>query len=547
MFKSIRWTFLSWLALLLCLVVSGYGATLFYLLRRSKLQEIDAELEGAAHVLAERLRGRGPGRPPWMGGPRRPPRLPGDGSGGDERRRSFLDPFERGRDSRNSGSAGSSGEESSAPDESSRMRGRLPRRGGGWYRGAPRRPGFDRSFGELELPESLVRRYGEEGAGAPYFAIWRGDRLIRESNMPAAVPPPAALGTSEVSRVRQREGTLREAIVQGPRETLIVVGRSVHEELAYLNRLVGVLFGAGLGILVLALVGGWFLVKRAIRPLHQISATAESISAANLSRRIDIESTENELGRLAGVLNTTFDRLQEAFEQQARFTADASHELRTPVSVILAQTAMARRRERSAEEYREVIDACFVVGNRMKALVDGLLTLARTDAGDLRLEACEFDLAQLVEDCAGMLESLAAERGVALRLDLQPTTVTGDADRVVQVVSNLLTNAIRYNREGGHVRLTLEERGADAVLTVTDSGVGIPEEDLHRVFDRFYRGDPARSGKCGGAGLGLAISRAVVEAHGGTITCESVRREGSTFTVRLPRNPVESPPNLNSA
>jgi heavy metal sensor kinase len=288
-------------------------------------------------------------------------------------------------------------------------------------------------------------------------------------------------------------------------------------------------------VLAIGLVGGWLLVRRALRPIQAISDAAEHISASSLSRRIDVSSTESELGQLARVLNSTFDRLQAAFEQQAQFTADASHELRTPVSVILAQTGTARRRERTPEEYCQVVDACFSAAERMKVLIEGLLTLARSDSGDLGLEAENFDLKKTVEESVTLLEPFAAERGVVVETELQRVLMEGDPDRLSQVVTNLLSNAIRYNREGGRVGLQLEEDATQALLRFSDTGIGISTDDLPHVFDRFYRVDAARSSTRAGTGLGLAISKAIVEAHGGAVSCESVLDEGSVFTVRLPK------------
>ena len=345
-------------------------------------------------------------------------------------------------------------------------------------------------------------------------------------------------GDSEPSYAQQRDAR-REIVMAGPYRIDVLVGRSIQKELSELRSLAGSVLGTGLAVLLFGVAGGWFIAKRAIRPIQAISSTAESISASDFSRRIDIESTETELGSLATVLNATFDRLQEAFEDQARFTADASHELRTPVAAILAQTAMARRRERSPREYREVIDACYVVARRMKSLVDGLLTLARTDADNLDLRHEEFDLRKTAEECSRMVEAIAVKRGISFEVDLAPVTLSGDPDRISQVITNLLTNAVRYNRKGGRVSVALRDEGADAVLSVSDTGVGIVPDDRARIFDRFYRVDKARSRSVGGSGLGLAISKAIVEAHGGTIACESAPETGTTFAVRLPRRRID--------
>ena len=254
-----------------------------------------------------------------------------------------------------------------------------------------------------------------------------------------------------------------------------------------------------------------------------------------LSRRLQSRSKERELEKLAEVLNRTFDRLQEAFEKQRRFIADASHELRTPVSAILAQMELARRKDRTAAEYREAIESSHSAAKRLRDIVDGLLTLARSNADGLPLEVGEVDLGEIVGECLDLVEPLAAEKTVTIHRELADIGIEGDPLRLAQVVTNLATNAIRYNRPGGEVRVSLREDGTNAVLTVADSGLGIPPEAIPCVFDRFFRVDPARSSREGGIGLGLAIAKAIVDAHGGTIGCTSEADRGSTCTVRLPR------------
>ena len=539
MFRSIRWNFLSWLTLILLVAITGFGASQYYLVQSSRLEEVDAELEGAAHVLVEKLRGRGGWRPPRRGGP-------GGFKQGPDREdwEALVDWMEEsgaglpGR-GRREFSRGRGGER----DRRGRMfrSGRGPVRPGGLEHFSEARR--DRLLSELTLPDSLLRRFGE-GDEAPYYAIWRSrDRVVKQSGAPEGfeLPRAPAGGAAEPFYVGQRDAR-REVVMAGPYGLYVVVGRSIQKELNELRSLAMSLFATGLAILLLGVAGGWFIAGRAIRPIQAISSTAASISASNFSRRIDIENTETELGSLATVLNSTFDRLHEAFQDQARFTADASHELRTPVAAILAQTAMARRRERSPAEYREVIDACYVVAKRMKSLVDGLLTLARTDAENLDLRRTRFDLRKTAAECSSMVEAIAVRRGISFETDLAPVTVSGDPDRLSQVVTNLLTNAVRYNREGGCVSVALDEDGADVVLRVSDTGVGIAPEDQAKIFDRFYRVDKARSRRVGGSGLGLAISRAIVEAHGGTIACESDPETGTTFIVRLPRGPEEDAP-----
>jgi heavy metal sensor kinase len=314
----------------------------------------------------------------------------------------------------------------------------------------------------------------------------------------------------------------------------VLVGRSVAPELADLTRLAWQLLSTGLGVLALGLAGGWVLSRRAVRPIEAMSATAAAISADNLSRRIDLADVDSELGRLGQILNAMFARLEAAFERQVRFTADASHELRTPLSVIHSHAELALARPRSAEDYRAALEASLRAAKRMKGLVDGLLTLARADAGRLEMTRGHLDLGELVQESAALLAPLAAAAGVHVSLAAKPVAVTGDAGRLTQVVTNLLTNAIHYNRAGGSVTVTVESIEGEAVLTVADTGRGIPAADREHLFERFYRVDKARSRELGGSGLGLAICKSIVEAHGGAITFTSEVDRGTTFEVRLP-------------
>jgi heavy metal sensor kinase len=314
----------------------------------------------------------------------------------------------------------------------------------------------------------------------------------------------------------------------------VLVGRSVRRVEGQLAWLAGQLALTGLAVLAVGLVGGFVLSGRAVRPIAAMSSTAAAISASNLNRRIDVKGVDSELGTLAAVLNEMFARLEAAFERQARFTADASHELRTPLSIIQSHAELALSRPRAAAEYQDALDACARASKRMKAIVEGLLTLARADGGKLELRRQPLDLGALVTDAASLLAPLAAEKGVALSVEAPPLAAAGDVTRLTQVVTNLTTNAINYNHPGGRVAVTLAAEGGEAVLSVADDGCGIPEEDRPHIFERFYRVDKARSRELGGSGLGLAICKSIVEGLGGTIGFTTEVNRGTTFVVRLP-------------
>ena len=313
------------------------------------------------------------------------------------------------------------------------------------------------------------------------------------------------------------------------------MGRSIAGDVAALHEKEGMVALVGVAVLAAGLVGGLWFSRRAIRPIEAISATAAEISLSNLSRRIDVTGTETELTGLARTLNQMFDRIESAFSQQVRFTADASHELRTPVAVILSHTELALDKQRPAEELRETIETCRRSALRMRSLIESLLTLARFDSGEVKLESRSFDLSRTVGDCIALVRPLAAQRRIAIQMDLAPSTATGDPDRIAQVVTNLLTNAIRYNHEQGEVNVSLRSLPSEVVLVVSDTGIGIPPEHLAHIFERFYRVDNARSRKDGGVGLGLAICKSIVVAHGGQISVSSHVGRGTKFEVRLPK------------
>jgi heavy metal sensor kinase len=314
----------------------------------------------------------------------------------------------------------------------------------------------------------------------------------------------------------------------------IIVGRNIASELQEFQLMAARLALVGAVILIAGLGVGWWLASRALRPIAAISRTAEEIAGGDLSRRINSSETESELGQLAGVLNSTFARLEAAFVQQKQFTSDAAHELRTPVSVMLTQTQSTLNKERSPAEYRETLEACQRAAQRMRRLIESLLELARFDAGPESLKRMRFDLANPARDCVEMLLPLAGARRIRIQAQLLPAACHGDPERIAQVITNLLTNAINYNQDGGEIQISTQADNGSAFLIIADNGPGISAEHLPRIFDRFYRVDAARTSSQGRSGLGLAISQAIVAAHGGVIEVSSKVGAGTRFTVRLP-------------
>lgn len=481
-FKSIRWRLQIWYGVILIAVLVGFGLTAYEFERARQFRAIDAELQRRNSVLLAGLALRDG---PRQGGPRgeRPP--PEDELDG-------FPPF-------------------GGPPED-----RQPR-------------------GGFRLPAKDAGLFGGMEKNSFYYAIWRrgGQEIQHSTNAPEAISVPAQPNPNSGDIPRQRD-MYRESYHFTPMGECVLTGRSIAIDLAELRKFALLLTGVGSAVLLCGLAGGWFLASRAIRPINDISNTAVKIAQGDLSQRIDVADTENELGRLASVLNSTFARLDASFAQQAQFTADAAHELRTPVSVILAQTQTSLKRERNSTEYRDTVEACQRAAQRMRGLLESLLELARLDAGQEAMKKMRFDLSATVQECVELIRPLTQQRNIQVHGEFSPLEWSGDRERLSQVITNLLSNAIHYNKDGGEVRVAVQQRNGEATVTVADTGVGIAAEDLPRIFERFYRADKSRSNAAGRTGLGLAISKAIVEAHGGRLEVSSEPGKGTVFTLHLP-------------
>jgi two-component system, OmpR family, sensor kinase len=496
-FKSIKWRLQLWYGVILFIVLFALGFTAFQLENNRLFGRVDQELHRRVNLLANAVHHLPRGQQP-----------------------DFFRP---------------------SPD-------RLPDE-------MPPRFQNDRPAHEFRLPSEFLQLFGTNSQNDFYFRISmlvENDRHeiarsenYRELKEPEAlaqfdhffdplnhVEQPIRKGPPDKPKfINYHEDRITADLL--PSGEMIEVGCSIAPEKAELRQAALSLATIGGLILLVGFVGGWWLVGRSLKPISEISSTAVKISAGDLAQRINVAETESELGQLAAVLNSTFARLETAFAQQQQFAADAAHELRTPVTVILTQTQMALARERDAAGYRQTVEACQRAAQRMRRLIESLLELARFDAGQEVLKRMRFDLARTVADSAELVQTLAEERGVKIISKIEPLEIIGDAERLAQVVTNLLTNGIQYNRPAGEVRLELHLENGLAVLKIADTGQGIAPEDLPRVFERFYRGDKSRTGG-GSAGLGLSICKAIIEAHGGTIEVTSEAGVGTTFTVRLP-------------
>jgi heavy metal sensor kinase len=290
-------------------------------------------------------------------------------------------------------------------------------------------------------------------------------------------------------------------------------------------------------VLALAGIGGYLLAGRTLRPLSSMAAQARRINDSSLHTRIEIGRAAEEMETLVASFNELLSRLDQSFDGMRRFVADASHELRTPISVIRGEADVALSIERTPAEYQASLAVVLDESRRLSRLVDDLLNLARADAGRVRLQVHDFYLNELVSDCCRSAQGIAGARQLTVECrpgdDLQ---YRGDEDLLRRLVMNLLDNAMRYTPPGGTVSAALEPNGAAVRLRISDTGVGIAPEDAARVFERFYRAGEARSRLDGGFGLGLAIVKWIAESHHGSVECASQPGAGSTFTVTLPRS-----------
>jgi heavy metal sensor kinase len=299
---------------------------------------------------------------------------------------------------------------------------------------------------------------------------------------------------------------------------------------------------APLLLLIAAIVGYW-MSRRALSPVDALVRTAREVSGTNLKSRLQKLETGDELQRLSDTLNEMLDRIESAFLRVTQFTADASHELRTPVSLIRTEAELALRRSRTEAEYKESLRQILQEAERTTLLIEQLLELARSDSGRESLAMRSVDLPEVLRDVVTSWRQVAAARNLQFSTDIggPGASVMGDPTLLRRLADILLDNAFKYTPSPGSVRVVLKVEGEMAVITVQDSGVGIAQEEQGKIFERFYRIDKARSRAQGGVGLGLAIAEWIVLQHRGAISVESRPGEGATFQVRLPLIAVDAP------
>lgn len=476
--KSIRRRLLAWFGFFLAALVAGFGVVAFQLQKRAALGEVDATLALRVDAVSRAFRGSEPHPPPPEFAAVRQRGPPPD----------FHPP-----------------------------------------------PHHERT--PVQLPDEVLRQFDP----GDHFAVWglHENRLLARSGPEAdAIPRPTNVPAETLLRYRTR-GPIREAYRFTERGDCVLTGRDLAPVQARLRLFAGQLVAAGLLVLLLGLGGGILTSRLLFASIQRIGATARHIAAGNLTERIPAADMDRELGELADVLNATFARLDAAFARQQQFTADAAHELRTPLAVILSETQTALRRDRTPEEYRDSIRTCEEAAQHMRRLSESLLALARIDAGNAPGEREPVDLALVARECLDRLQATADQRGICLQADLRPATLPGHADQLGRVFANLLENALDHVPAGGTIRISTSAENGQVLAVVADTGVGIPPEALPHVFDRFYQIAQSRSDREGHFGIGLALCKAIVEAHGGRIEAASELGAGTTMTLRWPADPAE--------
>lgn len=287
--------------------------------------------------------------------------------------------------------------------------------------------------------------------------------------------------------------------------------------------------------------GAWLLAGRVLRPVKDIMHTVQRINVENMAERVPVGDSHDEISELAQTFNSMLKRLDDSFRKIKQFSGDASHELRTPLTIIKGETEVGLRWAKDPEEFRNILRSNAEEIDRMERIIEDLLTLAKSDANELSLHKKEFSLSDLLQELFLQAQTLAKERDIKVQFSVNvdhEIHAIGDELRLRQLFLNLISNAMKYTPGGGRVTIDLACDDKQAVISIIDTGIGIPPEHLPYIFDRFYRIDEARNRQDGGAGLGLSIVKWIAEAHGGRITVDSTAREGSIFTLFLPLRPT---------
>lgn len=320
--------------------------------------------------------------------------------------------------------------------------------------------------------------------------------------------------------------------VRGP--LILQVGVSLEATAAQLNRLFFIMILTGSIIMLLASVGGSFIINRALHPVKSVVKTAEGITAEDLSLRIDLKNRKDEIGALVETFNSMIARLEKSINKIRQFSGDVSHELRTPLTIIRGEIEVLLRKDRPKKEYVTTLNSVLEESHRMEELIDGLLFLSRVEAMDRSKGREIVDLDEVLNAVIKFRSPTASNKNISIDAKIKPVQLKGNRELLERMTANILDNAIRYSNPGDHIEIELEKEKNTAKLQIRDTGIGIPEKSLPLIFDRFYVVDPSRSKETGGAGLGLSIVKWIAEYHNAEITVDSKVNHGTNFIVTFP-------------
>jgi len=324
--------------------------------------------------------------------------------------------------------------------------------------------------------------------------------------------------------------------VKNTNQAVISVGYSIEDIENTLNGLFSILIYAFPIILIISTIGGLILSKLSLRAIDEIAVNAEEITASNLSRRLPEPLTNDEVGHLTNTLNKMIERLEGSFNQIRQFTSDASHELKTPLTILRGEIEIALQSQKKPEQYQIILASALEEAERLSNVVETLLELSRADAGQVKMSFQEQNISKLIADISEDAEILAEQKSIWVEKKIPATVIANfDSARMHQAILNIVDNAIKYTNEHGKISIELTEDDKYAILKVSDTGIGIPKNQLPYIFDRFYRVDKARSHETRGAGLGLSIVKWIIDVHKGRIDVKSQLLYGTSFTIKIPK------------
>jgi len=316
----------------------------------------------------------------------------------------------------------------------------------------------------------------------------------------------------------------------------VLVGQSTLYVTSILKHIRELLIFFGIAMLIVAGLGGWYLARRALKPVSDITNTARALTAYHLDKRLPEKGKEDELGQLIHTFNEMIDRIQSGVLRIQQFSSDASHELRTPLTIMRGEIEIALRKDRPLDEYKSVLNSLFEEVRRMEKIVEDLLFFTRADSGHIPLENVKANLVEMIRENIQKMRPLATEKNIELTFHPGLNNVSYEIDpgKFSQLITNVLDNAIKFTSHGGLINIGIRRLEGEVIIDVEDNGSGIPEQETSKVFDRFYRADKSRSGASKSNGLGLSICKWIVEAYKGTIQIESEEGRGTKVIIFLP-------------